>query len=75
MSPEISEMFETIRELLPFLIPVLLIQWGLMVFALVKLLRAVEKPRYLPVWAWVLIILFVNIIGPVLYLTLGRGDE
>ncbi|MCI0397838.1 MAG: PLD nuclease N-terminal domain-containing protein [Chloroflexi bacterium] len=65
---------ELLRELLPLLIPLALIQLGLMIVALVDLARrpATRGPK----WVWVLVILFVNAgIGPILYFVLGRGEE
>lgn len=34
-----------------------------------------ERVRGLPRWAWVLVILFVPLIGPVLWLVVGRGGR
>ena len=64
---------DKIRELLPFLIPIILIQLGLMIAALVDLIRR-EKTRG-PKWVWALIIVLVNLIGPILYFVLGREEE
>lgn len=64
--------FDEIRPLIPFLIPILLIQFGLIVAALLDLARR-EKTRG-PKWLWVLIILFVNLIGPIIYFLIGRED-
>lgn len=64
--------FDEIRPLIPFLIPILLIQFGLIVAALLDLTRR-EKTRG-PKWLWVLIILFVNLIGPIIYFLVGRED-
>ncbi len=63
---------EQLRELLPFLIPILLLQLGLMAVALVDLARR-ERTRG-PKWAWVLIILCVNLIGPIIYFVFGREE-
>ena len=63
---------ETLNELLPFLVPIILLQIALMVVALVDLLRR-ERTRG-PKWAWALVILFFNLIGPVSYLLLGREE-
>jgi hypothetical protein len=62
-----------LQQYIPLLIPVLLIQLGLMIAALVDLLRR-EQTRG-PKWAWVLVILFVNMIGPIIYFIAGRKDE
>lgn len=64
---------ETLRPLIPFLIPVLLLEIGLMIFALVDLSRRsrVNGPKPM----WVAVIVLVQIIGPILYFLVGRGDE
>jgi uncharacterized membrane protein YhaH (DUF805 family) len=62
-----------IRQYLPFLVPVLLIELALIIAALVDLVRR-ERTRG-PKWAWVLIILFINFIGPIIYFIFGRAEE
>ena len=66
-------MVEEIMEYLPVLIPLAIIQFGLMITALV---HAVKHPKYKVgnLTVWVLVILLVNIIGPVLYFIIGRGE-
>jgi hypothetical protein len=64
---------ENIRPYLPFLVPVLIIQLGLIIAALIDLLRR-ERTRG-PKWLWVLIILFINFIGPIVYFVFGRAEE
>ena len=63
---------EDIRSLIPYLIPIVLLQLGLMVFALVDLIRR-ERTKG-PKWVWTLVIIFVNLIGPVVYLVVGREE-
>ncbi len=63
---------DQIRELLPFLIPILILQLALMIFALVDLIRR-ERTKG-PKWLWALIIVFVNLIGPILYFIIGREE-
>jgi hypothetical protein len=62
-----------LRELLPLLIPLFLIQLVLMFFALLDLYRR-ESTRG-PKWVWILVIIFVNTIGPIIYFVLGREEE
>ena len=66
-------MFDEILNYLPVLIPLAVIQIGLMIAALI---HAVMHPRYKigNMVIWIIIILFVNIIGPVLYFIIGRGE-
>ena len=63
---------DVLKEYLPLLIPVLIIQLILIIFALTDLIRR-EQTRG-PKWVWVLVILFVNLIGPIVYLLLGRDE-
>ena len=63
---------ETFKEWLPFLIPVILIQLGLMAVALVDLIRR-ERTKG-PKWMWAFVIVVFNLIGPILYLVLGREE-
>ena len=63
---------EFITNNLPLLIPIILIQLTLVVFALADLLRR-EHTRG-PKWVWVLVILFVNMIGPIIYFLVGRDE-
>lgn len=62
-----------LKEFLPLLIPVLIIQLILIVVALLDWSKR-ETTRG-PKWAWLLIILFVNLIGPILYFVVAREDE
>ncbi len=62
-----------ISNLIPFLIPVVLLQLGLMIYCLVDLTRR-EKTKG-PKWMWALIIVLGELLGPVLYLVLGRVEE
>jgi drug/metabolite transporter (DMT)-like permease len=63
---------ETIVDYLPFLIPVIVLQLALMVFALIDLIRR-EKTRG-PKWLWAIIIVLGELLGPVLYLLVGREE-
>jgi len=63
---------DQIRELIPFLIPILILQLALMIFALVDLTRR-ERTKG-PKWLWAVIIVVVNLIGPILYFIVGRED-
>lgn len=63
---------EVLNEYLPLLIPLILIQLVLIVFALADLLRR-DNTRG-PKWVWVLVIIFVNMIGPIIYLLVGRDE-
>jgi hypothetical protein len=64
---------ELIKQYLPLLIPVVLIELGLMVIALVDLIRR-SRTRG-PKWVWVLVIVLINFIGPIIYFVVGRLEE
>ncbi|MDI7742638.1 PLD nuclease N-terminal domain-containing protein [Lysinibacillus fusiformis] len=53
--------------------PILGIQLLLMVIALVSCIR--EEKTNGPKWLWILVILFINILGPVLYFVIGRRND
>jgi len=63
---------DNIGELIPLLIPIFLLQIALLVIALRDLLGR-ERTRGSRL-AWALIIVFVNILGPILYLLFGREE-
>ncbi len=62
----------TLQQILPLLIPIVLVELILMVVAIVDLIRS--KTVRGPKWVWALVILFIQIIGPIVYLTLGRKE-
>lgn len=53
--------------------PLLVLQVILMVFALVNCVKQEETSG--PKWMWFLIIIFVNIVGPVIYFLFGRKNR
>ncbi|WP_010243125.1 PLDc N-terminal domain-containing protein [Acetivibrio cellulolyticus] len=61
------------KEALPFIIPFLLINWTLIIVAMVDLVKR-KKVRFGNKWIWGAIILFINMLGPIIYL-LARGDD
>jgi len=61
-----------LAQLLLLLIPILLLQLGLMIFALVDLARR-ERVRG-PKWLWALIIVVGELMGPIVYLVFGREE-
>ena len=63
-----------VMRFLPVLIPIVVLQLGLMIGALVHLLKR-NKVKRGSVVLWVVIIVLVNLIGPILYFTIGREDS
>ena len=62
-------------QLLLLLLPIVVIEIVLIVVALRDLLRPERHVRGDSKLVWGLIILFVSLLGPILYLTVGRHEE
>jgi hypothetical protein len=68
-----NEVIDSLVKYAPLIIPILLVQLALVVAALWDLIRR-ESTRG-PKWLWVLVILFLNFIGPIVYFLVAREDE
>jgi hypothetical protein len=65
----------TETDILLLLIPILVIQLGLLVVALRDLLQPDRRVRGDSKLLWGVIIVAVNIIGPILYFAVGRDES
>jgi hypothetical protein len=65
--------FELFRQLLPLLIPILILEIGLVIYALFDLVRR-DRTRG-PKWLWAVVIVLISLFGPVIYLLVGREQE
>ncbi len=65
---------DQIGPLLPFLIPVVLIDIGLEIFALIDLFQKDRRVKGGNKLIWALVILLISTFGPLIYLFLGRED-
>lgn len=63
-----------LQQMLPYLIPIILIELVLLVVALVDLIRS-PGTRSGPKWMWAIVIIFFQIIGPIIYFVVGRKEE
>ena len=61
-----------IRQWLPFLVPILILQLALMITALLDLSHR-ERTRG-PRWMWAIIIICGEVLGPILYFVIGREE-
>lgn len=61
------------RELILMLLSVIVLQLGLAVYCAVKILT--EGVQNLNRWVWLLICLFINLIGPITFLLVGRKRD
>jgi len=59
-------------ELVKLLIPLFILQLGLILYALFDLKK--NGVRNLNKTAWIIIVIVINMLGPILYLIFGRGD-
>lgn len=61
-------------ELIPLIIPLLVIDLSLKVYCLYDIRRSIKKTRNEKI-GWAIIVCVINLIGPVLYLFAGREDH
>jgi hypothetical protein len=61
-------------QLIALLIPLVLVELGLLGFALYDLVKR-KRVRGGNKWVWGIIIVVVEIFGPILYFVLGREEE
>lgn len=66
----IDFILKEIIKFLPLFIPIIIIQYGLMIFALIQIIK--NEVVYLPKWGWILIIVLINIIGSIVFLAIGK---
>ncbi len=64
---------ERLMQILPYIVPIVLLELILLVVAVVDLIRR-ERTRYLPKWAWALIVIIIQLFGPIAYFILGREE-
>ncbi|MDO4544644.1 MAG: PLD nuclease N-terminal domain-containing protein [Bacillota bacterium] len=66
--------FNIIIEYLPFFIPVILLELGLAIAALIHIFRH-PNYRYGNRLVWIIVVVFLQLIGPIIYFAFGRGDQ
>ena len=62
-------------QVLLLVLPIVLIEVGLLIFALRDLLKPERRVRGESKLMWGLIIVFISLIGPILYFVVGRREE
>ncbi|PIC64229.1 hypothetical protein CSV79_07840 [Sporosarcina sp. P13] len=65
---------DLLLEYLPFLIPLIILQVGLAIFSAIHVIRH-PYYRFGNQVMWLLIVLFIQFIGPLVYFVFGRGDR
>ena len=68
-----EEDFKALVDMLPFLIPLVIVELALLIFALVDLMKRTHMSQNTRI-IWVLVIIFINIIGPIIYFIFGRKE-
>lgn len=65
---------EFIREYLPILIPIVVLEIGLMIYALIHILKH-NKFKFGNKVMWIVVVVLIQIIGPIFYLMIGKDNE
>ena len=63
-----------LQQMLPLIGPLVVLQLLLMALALVDLFREERTVRFVSKPIWALIIVFVNLVGPLAYFFVGREE-
>ncbi len=61
------------KDMLLMLLPLVAIQVGLALYCVVKIFK--EGVQNLNKWVWLAICVFVNLLGPIIFLIVGRKKE
>ena len=65
---------EEVIKYLPILLPIIIIEFILLVSALIHVLKH-QNYKFGNKVMWILIVVFIQIIGPIIYFIFGRGEE
>ncbi|KRL11050.1 PLDc N-terminal domain-containing protein [Schleiferilactobacillus perolens] len=65
---------QVLIKYLPIFIPLIILELALMVTALVHVLRHPHY-RFGNKVMWIIIVVFIQIIGPIVYFVFGRGED
>lgn len=60
-------------EILKLVSPLIVFQLALMIFCLYRIRK--DEVRFFPKWVWVLIVIFINTVGPIVYIAFGRERD
>lgn len=65
---------EDIIAYLPYIIPIILLHYGMAIYSLILIIRT-EGASSLYKLLWGAIVLFLQIIGPIIYLVFGKREQ
>ncbi|MCL1885192.1 MAG: PLD nuclease N-terminal domain-containing protein [Dehalococcoidia bacterium] len=71
--PDTTYLGMSLGAFILMLIPIAILEYGLMIWALVDVIRR-EYVRGNKKIVWILVIVLVGIIGPIVYFLVGRAD-
>jgi hypothetical protein len=63
------------EQIIALVVPIILIQLGLMIAALIDLEHEDRHVRGGSKLVWALVIVFVNVVGPIVYFVAGREES
>lgn len=66
---------EEIVDMLPFIIPIAIIEIGLFIYTMHHILTHNNYKRWNRTTWIIIVVVFMNFVGPILYFTLGKGDD
>lgn len=66
--------FDLLTEYLPVLLPVIVVE---LVLAITALVHVIRHPHYKfgNKAVWILVVLFIQFVGPIVYFLFGRGED
>lgn len=64
-----------IQELLPLLIPLLIIEFGLLAYTIYHIMTHTDYRRFNRKTWLIIVIIGMNFVGPILYFVLGKENE
>lgn len=66
--------FDKLIEYLPYLLPIIIIELALAITALVHVIRH-DEYRFGNKVMWIIVVLLIQILGPIAYFTIGKGEN
>ena len=60
-------------EILKLFAPLIVIQFILIIIGIRSLIK--DEVKFMPKWAWAIIIILINLFGPIIYLFIGRKRD
>ena len=63
------------EQIIALVAPIIVIQLGLMIAALIDLERDERRVRGGSKLVWAIVIVFINVVGPILYFVAGREES